>query len=276
MKKLKRLLALVMAFALCLSLCGCRQLDELKARHATWMEDGNILWNDYIYLPLYNTYEQSDYAYVEELNFNDSEVIFVTDSDVPVLLSEMMGTNGYTGADGLLVEVNCYVSSLHADMEYSNTVYCRADLYDWTLNALQNGYEIQEYGYYFYDYDTGETASGTLTSAQQRAIETVLNTVAPITSESGEAYVYYDCSLTITAYSTAHLFSQEIGELIYNNGVYSIACSYYDDDYNRTEKWFDVPKKYNAVFNELFEKCGIIDKYGDIVVEPDVTTGDYL
>lgn len=277
MKKWKRLLVLLMTVALCLSLCGCRELDDMKARHATWMEDGNILWNGHTYIPLYNTFDEENYAFVEELNFNDSEVIHITKPDVPVLLSETMGTNGYTGAGGLLVEVNRYVPSIHADMEYTNTVYCRADMYSWTMDALQNGYEIQEYGYYYYDYDTGEEKRGTLNAAQQQAIETVLNTVDPITSEGGEYYAYYDCSLSITAYSTAHLFSQEIGELVYDNGVYSIMCSYYDDDYNRTDKWYDIPKKYNALFNKLFENCGIIDGNGNIVVEePEVTYGDSL
>lgn len=259
MKKMKRVLALVLTFVLCLSLCGCRQLNDMKAHHATWMENGNILWNGYTYIPLYSTDEAFYYEYADDLNWSDSDVIYVTQPDVPVLLSEMMGTYGYTGAGGLLIECNSYgyATSLHDTMEYVNNIYCRADMYNWTVEALQNGYEIQEYGYYFYDYDTGEEKQGTLTSAQRQAIEDVLNTVTPITGSDESYYDYYLNSLTISGYSTAHLFSQDVGELYYDNGIYSIIVSYYDDEYNRYDKLYDIPEKYTAMFDELFDKVGI-------------------
>ncbi len=263
MKKMKRVLAVVCAFVLCLSLCGCRELDEMKANHATWMENGYILWNDYTYIPLYSTDEAVYYEYVEDLNWDDSEVIYVTQPDVPVLLSEMMGTNGYTGAGGLLLEVNGYdyppSMSLHDTMEYDykNYIYCRADMYNWTVEALQSGYEIQDYGYYFYDYDTGYVKRGTLADAQRQAIEDVLKNVTPIKDTNGDHYIYYDQSLTITAYSMAHLFSQGIGELYYNNGTYTLEYSYYDEEYNRYDEFYDIPEKYTALFDELFDKLGI-------------------
>lgn len=259
MKKMKRLLCLTLALALCLSLGGCRQLDDMKSRHATWMDNGNILWNDNVYIPLYTTSTAGDYEYVEELNWEDSEVIHVTKPDVPVLLSERLGTNGYTGAGGMLLEVNSYVVTLHnaEEYEYVNTFYCRADMYNWALDALQNGYEIQEYGYYFYDYETGEETRGGLTNAQRQAIEDTLHNVTPMDSYRNEHYDYYDHSLTISAYSTAHLFSQAIGELFYNNGQYCIEQSAYDDDGNYSGKTYVIPKKYNALFDELFKTVGL-------------------
>lgn len=257
MKKMKRVLALVLTFVLCLSLCGCRQLDDMKAHHATWMENGNILWNGYTYIPLYSTDEAFYYEYADDLNWSDREVIYVTQPDVPVLLSEMMGTYGYTGGNDLLIEANGYVAISSYEESYTNRIYCRADYYDWTLDALQNGYEIREYGYYFYDYDTGEEKQGTLTSAQRQAIEDVLNTVTPITGSDESYYDYYLSSLTISGYSTAHLFGQDVGELYYDNGIYSIFVSYYDDEYNRYDKLYDIPEKYTAMFDELFDKVGI-------------------
>jgi len=262
MKKTKRLLCLALVIALCLSLCGCRQLDDMKSRHATWMENGNILWNDNVYVPLYTDSTVGDYEYVEELNWENSEVIHVTKQDVPVLLSKRLGTNGYTGAGGLLLEVNSYVVSVPevTEYEYVNIFYCRKDMYDWALNALQNGYEIQEYGYYFYDYETGEETRGGLTNAQRQAIEDTLRTVTPADSYQNEYNDYYDNSLTISAYSTAHLFSQAIGELFYNNGQYCIEYSAYDDDGNYCGKTYVIPKKHNALFDELFKKVGLDEK----------------
>lgn len=265
MKKMKRILAVVLSVVLCLSLCGCRELDEMKANHATWMENGNIQWNGHTYIPLYSTDEMVYYEYVEDLNWDDSEVIHVTNPDVPVLLSSTLGTNGYTGADGLLLEVNRYAMppsiSVNDTLEYAykNYVYCRSDVYNWTVEALQSGYDIQEYGYYFYDYDNGEEKRGTLTDAQRQAIEDVINNVTPITVPAEESYYYdYERSLTLSAYSMAHLFSQDMGELYYNNnGAYSLVVSYYDDVYNRYEQFYDVPEKYTALFNDLFDKIGV-------------------
>lgn len=268
MKKLKRLLCLTLVVALCLSLGGCRQLDAMKARHATWMDNGNILWNDHVYIPLYTASTEGDYEYVEELNWENSEVIHVTKPDVPVLLSKRLGTNGYTGAGGLLLEVNSYVVSLHDTTEYVNTFYCRADMHNWALNALQNGYEIQEYGYYFYDYETGEETRGSFTNAQRQAIEDTLHNVTPADSYRNEHYDYYDQSLTIAAYSTAHLFSQALGELFYNNGQYCIEQSAYDDDGNYSGKTYVIPKKYNALFDELFKNVGLDKKAATPSMQP--------
>ena len=273
MKKMKRIIAVALAFVLCLSLCGCRELDEMKARQATWTEDGNILWNGHTYVPLYDTLAEESYAYTyaEELNWNDSEVVYVTKPDVPVLLSEMLGTNGYSGADGLILEASSYgMSSSPAipDLVYRNVIYCREDVYDWTLNALTNGYDIQEYGYYYYDYEKYEPKTGTFTDAQQQAIDEVLSTVAPMTilgDYSTNQYV-----MEITAYSKDHVFAKQVGEICREAGVYKLMYSYYDetDDFYTTV--YDVPAKYTAVFDELFNTVGVVDN--GIIIEPPAMT----
>ena len=278
MKKMKRVVALALAVALCLSLCGCRELDEMKARHATWMENGNILWNDHAYVPLYTTEGSVTYEHADDLNWDDREVIHVTQPDVPVLLSGTLGTNGYTGAGGLLLKVNTYIPpavSLHDTMgTYSNTVYCRADMYNWTVDALQNGYDIQEYGYYFYSYETGEEKRGSLSNAHRQAIEDALRTAIPTDSYAEEYYNHYEYSLTISAYSTAHLFSQAIGELFCYNGTYYVESSYYDGEDNYIEKFYKIPETYTALFNDLFKNLGL-DKGGELVTAS-TTLGDIL
>lgn len=267
MKKAKRIWALVLTVILCVSLCGCQDLDDMKARQATWMENGHILWNGYEYLPLSESAYGMYYNYTDDLNWDDSEMVYITEADVPVLLSEEFGRRGYSGADGLLIEVNVYVND-----EHINNVYCRADMYDWTLNALQNGYEIQEYGYYYFDYMEGESHTGNLTEAQRQAVDDVLNNVRPITAEE-DFYPHYDYeqSLTISAYSMAHLFSKGIGELCYINGTYSIVDSYYDEEGLCYSNYYVVPDKYTDLFNELFDKAGV--KRNEDFPETETTLG---
>jgi hypothetical protein len=77
MKKSKRWIALLLALLLCTSLCGCRELEDMRATHAVWQEDGTILWDGVVYRELQNVPEEYQH-YV-------NGTIFVTETDVPVL-----------------------------------------------------------------------------------------------------------------------------------------------------------------------------------------------
>ena len=86
MKKMKRWIALLVALLMCLSLCGCQALDDMRATHAVYQEDGSILWNDVVYRKLENV-DQID---VLDVSY-DYAWIYVTESDVPVLLINWFG-----------------------------------------------------------------------------------------------------------------------------------------------------------------------------------------
>ena len=93
MKKLTKITALAVAvIMLCLSLSGCASLDLKREMHANWTNEKGIdsittsdgetyvlLDNEVANLIMYDTYLWNE--------------VWVTDKDVPVLLSDSYGTN---------------------------------------------------------------------------------------------------------------------------------------------------------------------------------------
>ena len=81
MKQVKRIVALLLCVALCLPLCSCKELDDMRARQAFLQEDGTLLMNGHVYkeLPAFNRELMLD---------EDGNWISVILPSVPVLLSE--------------------------------------------------------------------------------------------------------------------------------------------------------------------------------------------
>lgn len=125
MKKSKRWIALLLALLLCASLCGCQELEDMRANHAVWQEDGTILWDGVVYRELADVPEE--YQHVVD------GMIFVTEADVPVLLSEEFGTNWTVDTDrGLLHSWN------HNGQE---TFFCREDRYEEMAEYFQKYFD---------------------------------------------------------------------------------------------------------------------------------------
>lgn len=83
-RTLYRCLAVLLLLAMACSLCGCQELDEMRESHAILQEDGSILWDEKIFLPLP---EENIPAY---LDYDYMQYIYVTEPEVPVLLSTVM------------------------------------------------------------------------------------------------------------------------------------------------------------------------------------------
>ena len=163
MKNRKRVLAMVLTLLFCLSLCSCSKLDEMQEMHAVWRKDGTILWNGAVYRPLPRRYF--------DLNGNRfTKSIYVTDADVPVLLSASYGEHFYGSADGV------FIYGYKASEEYSSYTreYCRADKYE-EVKATLDGMEWLDGLCYDY-YDQAENTHKTyyLTVEQQQALYKIM------------------------------------------------------------------------------------------------------
>jgi len=99
MKKLVQRIAIVLLVCcLCIGLGGCKALDEARANHAKWSESGTILLGDTEYILV----ENSENLYPTIDYFESS--VHVTEPDVPVLLSFILGEFLYSSKDGVFLE----------------------------------------------------------------------------------------------------------------------------------------------------------------------------
>ncbi len=112
MKKIKSILLILV---LCLSLCSCAELDEMRNCHAINLGNGKLKLNDQIYILL-------DAQHELELNYDYSDYgrdIYITEPDVPVLLSQS--------------GIHKYLPSINKDETIINDVgdfYVREDVFD--------------------------------------------------------------------------------------------------------------------------------------------------
>lgn len=116
MKHLKRISALLLVLALTFALCGCAKLDEMRAAHGIFQEDGSVSMNGKTYLPIASEVMQ-DYFYTGE-----SKGCYLSAPDVPVLLSRFFGTYACVMGDVIECQGGYYVDERqfeHYDREHT-------------------------------------------------------------------------------------------------------------------------------------------------------------
>ena len=215
MKKLIRITALMLSvLLLCSVFTGCDELDRMRNAHAVKKENGNILLNG-------NEYKYVTFASRTSLfNFDlvASSEIYVTEPDVPVLLSESFYE--YYG------DVSENGKYLYIYDESYDSVYCRTDEYDNLTERLEAAFEpeVLAYPYYHYDYDNGEDIYGSyvLTEDEQKAVESVMLSVEPVQLDdyseyNADDYIYiYECSEDL-------IFNRIVMTLEVKSGRYALA-----------------------------------------------------
>ena len=138
-KSIKRIFALLSAFVLCFGLCSCVDIKEMRASQAFHGENGEIIWGEQVYRPLVAV------EFPEELELNTRGWGSVTEKDVPVLLSDMLGSDMYYNHNKTVIEAG----RVH---------YAREDVYDYVVNLIKYP-ELDSYcvevgdGYFSVRYD---------------------------------------------------------------------------------------------------------------------------
>lgn len=230
MKKCRRVVALLAVLMLCFSLCGCAQLDHMRANHAVWQEDGSILWDGNVYRKVEGFSEKLGIMYMPMS-------VYVTEEDVPVLLSEMFGTNIDVSHDGM------FLVQHHWD---GIALYCREDKYEEMDSYLQNETVIDQY-FYTYMSANYETEYYYLKEDHVELINRLILTEEPyeleddfyMTLEDGEYVV------SVEGCDEKHVFTE----------------GYLFDIVSRTEGYYivtedhvyAVPSSCDAIFDMIFE-----------------------
>ncbi|MBQ3183897.1 MAG: hypothetical protein IJB57_09545 [Clostridia bacterium] len=240
MKRLLKTITIILSLILLCSLfTGCNELDEMKAQHAILNEDGNVIFNGSTYLPLET---------INSNNFNPntvSETVYVTEEDVPVLLSNLFSDYyGDITADGSVMKL--YSSSLR---DYPPTImyFCREDRYDEVSAKAKDEEivaEVYTYSYGYYD-DNGNHASAIymLTEEEMDAVDRVLNTQVKYRVSFDERL----CCAEICQGTRDQVFMYEKANLYLVDGTYWLKDM--DGDYVTHE----VPEELTALFDKMME-----------------------
>ena len=234
-KNVKRILVLLVALSLVFVFCGCDGLDEMRNAQAFSNVDGTITWqgNTYKLLPS-RTYFNPD--------ISNSTPVFVTEPDVPVLLSTMFAEKTFYATMDNKILVSTYGETTH---------YCIDSEYDAMCERLRAPFEpeIVCYQYGFYNEETGyyETRYYTLTQEQVDAVNLVIETVEPTVLSDG-MYIDTWYAIRLEECSKDMLFRKDAMHISYSGSTYYIEL------YTPMESTlFAVPAGCNAIFDEIFK-----------------------
>lgn len=236
-KNLKRLFVLFLVLLQLFVLCGCSALDEMREMQAFLNEDGTITWQGNIYKKIpYNEYLDTSSA--------SESPVFVTKSDVPVLLSTTFSVGSFYAS-----EDKTFLTDFYA--EEGN--YCLASKYEEICARIKAAFvpEIVCYQYSFYNEETGmfESKYYTLTQEQTNAIKLVMETVEPTVFSDG---MHLDTMFTVflEECSADMLFRRNTVDLSLSENGKTYYISLYTDT---GELLFTVPEGCNAAFDGIFK-----------------------
>lgn len=238
MKKVTRILCLIAVFAMCLSLCGCSVLDDLRAMRASITPDGTI--------KLYDGTEYKLLPECEELSpkFTQYQEVYIVEEDIPLLLTTIRYIDCLNKSDDGKI--------LLTYTENGAIYYCRSDMYDGILESIQNGFMPELCCYWCYDFENEENVCYTLTQEQWDALQLVCTTQKPqrLTAALKESEHWADLYL----YTEDRLFEQDTLDIYVYNGKYYVVDL--DNEYS-----YSVPAELTAVFEKIMEKQIESDSY---------------
>ncbi len=247
MKNGKRMVAiLLLAGVLCLSLGGCKALDDARAAQGFWTENGvsfTIGGKSYKRLP---QSEALDLLYVAD--YGTAQTIYVTDSDVPVLLAETYGKEFTAAADGMLYME--WGSPTYGPQTSMRVVYCRADQYAEVATQLEKGFQpvgfccvYEEYDEKRYEY---HERLYRLTPQETAVIAELMEAERSYANKM--MYISYDYGVEINRCNDNMMLQEEAALLCEREGDYFL---YGEDD--NGEWLITVPNEYHAVAAALME-----------------------
>jgi len=229
-KQIKKIVSLALLIILCLSLCSCRALDDMRKFRAVYLDEARtkISYNDETFILVEN--------WNEKFETNIEEFISVSDKEVPLLLTTFFSEDAHLFANKRIICV-----------DYTG-FYCREDVYEYVENVTEKN--LTHYCYNYYDFESGAYDSCFLDEDRVKAIEDVLKTQKP--SEKIPEIEYY---LSISKTDTALLMKMQYVDLNVDVDG-NITISMYDDE-NGIEYFYAVPKKYKDDFSRLVAAYGV-------------------
>ena len=237
MKRIFRVLALILiTVILASSLSGCLLIDEMREEQAFIGEENTIEYKGkkYMLLPV-------DEALKPIAIKNNS--VSVTEKDVPVLLSAIMGMPYDVSDDGVFIFTYSVDSYL---------CYCIEDYFDEISKKLANGYDMNSFCYEYFNYEEDEYRFYQLSEEEKDAVLYVIRNVEPQELPVG-AMLDYDYLANIEACSDDMYFRKDIARITVKNSVYQVVITEYEGTENEQTLLYRVPDDLNNVFEKIMK-----------------------
>lgn len=270
MKKGIKLISLIFALII-MSICftGCDQLDAMRESQAFWTTDGkydSVTYNGTVYKQLPT---QNPPTPFNEDSATATQAVFVTTSDIPVLLSQSEGIYMDLSADKNFLTSSTYslspLTHPNGDYDFLNQtddtiVFCNEEIYDDVIKQMEDGIEYPMYGYEYWTYDD-ETGEGKLnfyylTDEEIEAVNKVIEEVEPVEDDQ----IAYNCPhiATLQEISENKYFSK-ISYDIYEGKTNEFYLVLYS---NTTDKHIEykVPQELNDIFVKTTQQSDSLTK----------------
>lgn len=246
-----RLAGCFLLAALLLGLCGCKQsLEQARSTRAVYTDKGDIVYNGQTYLHIFQEklnpyYYNPESGLLEYPDLHSKNELYVTQPDVPLLLSKDFGDRVTFSDDGIYLRRHIPAPLLGAP---EDRYYCRADIYDQCLPPLS-----QDDTRCFYEYQTynpqqramsKEYVRYFLTQQQLAAVEQVLSAAEPLEEDFARPDVCY----------FFHLYRMQDGHLRYwisviaTDAGHLLAKTY---DGSTVQTTYAVPPESETVFSAI-------------------------
>ncbi len=240
MKKVKKLILLCFCITLCVLLCSCNKIDELRKTQAFVDGEDTISFNgeSYKLLPACDDFNLTSREYTD---------IYITEKDVPLLLMSQLGKGGYITDDGM------YITSHFA------TNYARTDVYKSVADRIESGDYFDgyafEYDAYYFDEETKEDEwehrYKMLSAEATDAITDIFTYGIPVT----DLINIYDNIYNLSDYNSLDLMLSSDDFLFQRytatihqtfDGIYLSVTNSVDG-----ENFYLVPDKYMEIFKDI-------------------------
>ncbi|MBR5451910.1 MAG: hypothetical protein IKV36_02820 [Clostridia bacterium] len=232
----KRLASVLLVIIICFSLCSCSMLDEMKEQQAFFLNDDKteFVWKgvNYKQIPVnddifYNNLQPGGY---------------ITESDVPVLLSELYGYYFWV----------CEPMGL---IETGGNFYCKTDEYDYYMTLIAT-YNKDKYAYRTEEIIGPNAYRANLNIVDEETIKAIEYTLAfckvkNFNLQTQWMYTIYTCEDTGTFYDRCFDVVEVRGEGYYFQ---------YEDKING-EEYYKVPDEYKKLFDKIYDDVQTQDKY---------------
>lgn len=252
MKLIKKLLCLTYAVLLCFSLIGCNLIDEMRDAQIHFNEKANIIYNgcEYKLLPACE-------AFTPNITLNKN--LYITDADLPVLLSELYGKRAYLSDDKKFIQTT--------DEYYTNEYYASTDVYENIATRINAGNYFDGYCFYYNYYDENDDIPSYkqkhqfLTDGIQLAIDQVI--AGDELKDIDVSLLYQFEVMSIYAASKDLLFKK------YAFSIYKTENFIYLADIMNDDRVYKVSDEYTEVFESLINEYNLKYQSPDWVLPKD-------